>query len=171
MIDLGYSAPSPIRARLIAEVLAFVRAASQLPGITRIALIGSLTTDEPDPNDADLMVTVTDDIDLAPLAALGRKLLGHAQSMNWGGEVFLADPRGNHLGRICPWKQCGPGIRATCGALHCGHRPFLHDDLEAIQPAKSLITAPPIELWLQIVGQVGMPRDLEQGSIAPLMEV
>ncbi|MFB0546976.1 MAG: UPF0158 family protein, partial [Anaerolineae bacterium] len=57
----------PARARLIAEVLAFVRAASQLPGVTCIALIGSLTTDEPDPEDADLLVTVTDDADLAPL--------------------------------------------------------------------------------------------------------
>jgi hypothetical protein len=130
-----------------------------------------LTTDEPDPNDADLLVTVMDDMDPAPLAALGRKLHGHAQSMNRGGKVFLADRRGSHLGRICPWRQCGPGIRATCGALHCGHRPYLHDDLEAIQLAKSLITPPPIELWPQIVGQVAMPRDLEQGSIVPLMEV
>jgi hypothetical protein len=36
--------PTSERARLIAEVLAFVRAAHRLPGITRIALIGSLTT-------------------------------------------------------------------------------------------------------------------------------
>jgi len=33
--------PTAERARLIAEVLAFVRAAQRLPGITRIALIGS----------------------------------------------------------------------------------------------------------------------------------
>jgi len=81
-----------------------VRAASRLPGVLRIALIGSLTTDEPDPKDADLLVTVADDADLAPLATLGRKLQGHAQSFNRGGEVFLADPRGNYLGRTCPWK-------------------------------------------------------------------
>ncbi len=35
------SGPTPERARLIAEVVAFVRAAQRLPGITRIALIGS----------------------------------------------------------------------------------------------------------------------------------
>ncbi len=33
--------PTAERARLIAEVVAFVRAAQRLPGITRIALIGS----------------------------------------------------------------------------------------------------------------------------------
>ena len=72
------------RERLIAEVLAFVRTASRLPGIKCLALIGSLTTEKADPKDADLLVTVTDDADLAPLAALSRKLQGHAQSMNKG---------------------------------------------------------------------------------------
>ncbi len=160
----------PARARLIAEVLAFVRAASQLPGVTCIALIGSLTTDEPDPEDADLLVTVTDDADLAPLATLARKLQGHAQSFNRGGEVFLADPHGNYLGRTCPWKRCGPGIRASCDALHCGQRLYLHDDLEAIQLPKSLVAAPPIELWPQVVARVPIPEDVEQGLTGPLRE-
>ena len=70
----------PIRSRLLSEVLTFVQAASKLAGVTRIALIGSLTTDEPDPNDVDMLVTVTDETDLAPLATLGRKLSGHCQS-------------------------------------------------------------------------------------------
>jgi hypothetical protein len=70
--------PPSARARLIAEILAFVRAASRLPGVIRIALIGSLTTDEPDPKDADLLVTLTNEADLAPLARLGRQLQGHA---------------------------------------------------------------------------------------------
>lgn len=45
--------PTVERARLIAEVLAFVRAAQRLPGITRIALIGSLPTNKADPKDID----------------------------------------------------------------------------------------------------------------------
>jgi hypothetical protein len=120
------------RHKLLDEVLIFVRAAVRIPGILRIALIGSLTTDKMDPKDADLLVTVTDDADLTPLATVGRKLQGHAQNFNRGGEVFLADPAHRYLGRICPWKQCGPGIRASCDALHCGRRPFLHDDLATI---------------------------------------
>jgi predicted nucleotidyltransferase len=96
--------PASKRARLIAEVRPFVHAASRLPGVLRIALIGSLATDEPDPKDVDMLVTVTDDADFAPLAKLGRKLEGHAQGFNRGGEVFLADPQGNYLGRTCPWK-------------------------------------------------------------------
>ena len=57
-------------ALLIAEVLDFVRAARHVSGINRIALIGSLTTNQPHPNDADLLVSVTQDADLAPLARL-----------------------------------------------------------------------------------------------------
>ena len=45
--------PTVERARLIAEVLAFVRTAQRLPGITRIALIGSLPTIKADPKDID----------------------------------------------------------------------------------------------------------------------
>lgn len=172
--------PSPVeesdplpskRARLIAEVLPFVRAASKLPGVLRIALIGSLTTDEPNPKDADMLVTVTDDADLAPLAKLGRKLQGHAQGFNRGGEVFLADPEGNYLGRTCPWKRCGPGIRRSCDALHCGRRHYLHDDLEAICLAKDLIAAPPLELWPEIVTRVPIPEDVEQALIVPLRDL
>jgi hypothetical protein len=38
------------RHRWLVSVRAFVHAARQLPGITRIALIGSLTTTKPDPD-------------------------------------------------------------------------------------------------------------------------
>lgn len=162
--------PPPARPRLIAEVLAFVRAACKLPGVTRIALLGALATDEPDPQDAELLVTVADDADLAPLATLGRKLAGHAQSFGRRGVVFLANPQGNCLGRTCPWRQCGPAIRLRCEAEHCGRRPYLHDDLEASQLPKALIAAPPIELWPQVVARVPVPGDLERDLMVPLVE-
>ncbi len=137
----------PIRAHLLAGVLAFTQAACRLPGVARIALIGSLTTGKPEPKDADMLVTVIDDVDLTLLAAQGRKLLGHCQSRGRGADVFLANPGGDYLGRLCPWKRCGPGIRASCDALHCGRRLYLHDDLDAIRLPPSLIAEPPIELW------------------------
>jgi len=158
----------------VLDWLELVRAASKLPGVLRIALIGSLVTDEPDPKDVDMLVTVTDETDLAPLAKLGRKVQGHAQGFNRGGEVFLADPQGNYLGRTCPWKRCGPGIRASCDALHSdvvdrsgrchprGRRHYLHDDLEAICLSKDLIAAPPLELWPEVVARVPIPEDVEK---------
>lgn len=158
----------PMRPKFMEEVLIFVRAASLLAGVTRIALIGSLTTDEPEPKDVDMLVTVTDKADLVPLATLGRKLNGHLQQFNRGGEVFLADPQGNYLGRTCPWKQCGPGIRLSCDALHCGRRPYLHDDLETIRLAKELILAPPLELWPQVTARVPVPADIEQNLMTVL---
>jgi hypothetical protein len=160
----------PIRAHLLAGVLAFTQAAGRLPGVTRIALIGSLTTDRRDPKDADVLVTVADDVDLTLLAAHGRKLLGHCQSRGHGGEIFLANPGGDYLGRLCAWKRCGPGIRASCDALHCGRRPYLHDDLARIRLPSSLIAAPRIELWPQIVTRVTVPMDVEAGLLAPLRQ-
>jgi hypothetical protein len=160
--------PTEIRTQLIAEVLRFVLAASQLPGIVRIAVIGSLTTRKSDPKDADLLVTVTDDANLAPLALLGRRLQGHAMALGRGGEVFLVDTQNSYIGRICSWKECAPGIRVRCDALHCGRRVYLHDDLEAIQLKSSLIAAPPLDLWPEVRARVSIPQDIEQGLIAPL---
>ena len=145
------STPCSIRSRLLAEAVAFIRLASQLPGVTRIALIGSLTTSKPDPKDADLLVTVTDGTDLAPLAALGRKLAGRAQSLCRGADVFFTDPTGTYLGRTCRWRECRPGIRARCDAVHCGRRPHLHDDLETVTLTQNLIAAPPLEVWPEVV--------------------
>ena len=152
-------------------MLAFVRAAQRLPGITRIALIGSLTTNKANPKDADLLVSVTDDTDLTSLARLTRKLQGHAQTINRGGEVFLADASNNYLGRICHWKECAPGIRMRCDALHCGRREYLHDDLETITLAQSVIAAPPLELGPEVIVRVPIPQDIEHGLLIPIVEV
>ena len=56
----------------------------------------------------------------------------------------------------------------SCDALHCGQRPYLHDDLQTIKLAHDLITAPPIELWPQVVARVPVPQDVEQALVAPL---
>jgi hypothetical protein len=160
--------PIPVRPQLLAEVLAFVQAARELGGITRIALVGSLTTKKPDPKDADLLVTVTAAADLEPLAQLGRRLQGRTQSFNRGGDVFLADPKGNYLGRTCQWRECRPGVRLSCDALHCGRRQYLHDDLQSITLDKTLIASPPVELWPRIVTRIAVPADVEELLLQPL---
>lgn len=103
-------------------------------------------TDKGDPKDADVLVTVEDAADLTPLAAAGRKLKGRAQSRNKGADIFLADPSGNYIGRTCHWRECHPGIRASCDARHCGLRAFLHDDLDADMLEAALINMPPLEI-------------------------
>ena len=57
-------------AYLVAETLPFTLVAIKLPGVTSLALIGSLTTEKKDPKDADLVVTVTGDADLEQSARL-----------------------------------------------------------------------------------------------------
>ena len=165
--EVDPSTPSP-RQRLLQEVLLFTAAARQLPGVIRIALIGSLTTDEPDPKDADLLVTVAGDMELEQLALLGRKLSGHAQGFNRGGEVFLADRQGNYLGRICRWKKCEPFVRARCEAQNCAQRQYLNDDLQNVRLKKELIAEPPVTLWPQIVTHVPVPEDLQRLVLAQL---
>ena len=134
----------------------------------RIALIGSLTTERLDPKDADLLVTVTDDTDLSALAKAARRMQGRAQSSNRGADVFLVDPGGRYLGRICHWKECGVGARKSCDALHCGQRHYLHDDFAAVTLAGDVTASPAIELWPRLVTRVPVPRDLKVGLIDKL---
>lgn len=83
----GPPEPEP-REHLLGGVLKFTRTAASMASVKRIALLGSLTRGEPDPKDADVLVVVTDAMDLAPLAKAGRQLAGHAQRLNRGADVF-----------------------------------------------------------------------------------
>ena len=77
--------------------------ARNIRGVRRIALVGSLATANANPKDADLLIWIDDDADLASLAAVGRQLKGRAQSRNSGADIFLADTDGRYLGRTCHW--------------------------------------------------------------------
>jgi hypothetical protein len=156
------------RNHLLYEVRRFVERARVCPGVRRIALVGSLTTDKENPKDADVLVIVDDDADLTPLATLGRRLKGHAQSRNKGADIFLADPSGKYIGRICSWRECYPGKRMSCDARHCGRRAFLHDDLDDVTLDASLIKTPPLELWPKIVRRVELPGDVEMQLVQPM---
>jgi len=154
--------PADIRGKLLEAAAWFVRSAVELPGVRRIALIGSILTSRSSPKDVDLLVNVADNLDLAPLASLGRRLMGRLQSQSRGTDVFLADEHGRYLGRTCSWKVCRAGVRASCDALHCGRRPFLHDDLATVRLDDDLVAAPPLELWPTVVRRCTVPGDVER---------
>ncbi len=149
------------RDELLKAAKEFVLAAREIAGVRRISMIGSLLTDKRNPKDVDLLVRIADDTDLASLAARGRRLKGRAQSFNHGADVFLADETGRYLGRTCHWKDCRPGIRVSCVALHCGRRQYLHDDLQEVRLSASLVNQPPLDLWPAIVRRVPLPPDVE----------
>jgi hypothetical protein len=161
VIHLREDTPS-IRAFLLTEVLKFLCRACNCAGVSRISLIGSLTTNKPNPKDADVLVTVHDDADLSALAAAGRRLKGRAQSHNKGADIFLLDLSGRYIGRTCHWRECRPGIRISCDAQHCGRRPFLHDDLDAVNLDPALIKSPPIDLWPTVARRIQVPSDTEE---------
>lgn len=149
-----------IRAVLIAEAFRFIGRAASIPGVSRIALIGSLTTDKADPKDVDILVTIDDDADLTALATATRKLKGAMQAHGKGADVFLANPAGRYIGRICHWRECGIGIRTSCDARHCGRRHFLHDDLNDITLGARLVEEPPLEVWPSVICRQLVPSDL-----------
>jgi len=149
------------RAGLLDGLQRFVSGARSVAGVRKIALVGSIVTAKPNPKDIDLLVVVADDADLTQLATHARRLQGHAQSLNRGADVFLANERGDYIGRTCRWKDCRPGIRQSCDARHCGRRPHLHDDLDALTLSKNVIAAPPVTLWPVVERRGQLPRDLE----------
>jgi predicted nucleotidyltransferase len=168
--EMTYHPPPLVDLRMImfAEVRRFVDLARQLDGVERIALVGSLATDKEFPKDIDLLVTITDDCDLTELARLGRQLAGHMAAHSSGADVFLASPSGEYLGRTCPWKECRPGVRASCDALSCGVRQYLHDDFESIRLRRAFIEHPPAMLWPDATASKDVPTDVTEQLIGPL---
>jgi hypothetical protein len=150
-----------IRGCMLAELLHFVYSASQLSGMHSISLLGSITTSRVNPKDVDVLVAVADNVDLEPIAACVRRLKGRLQSLNHGADVFLADEHGCYLGRVCRWRECGPGIRASCPADHCGRRPYLCDDLSALRLDPTLVASPPVQLWPRVERRCSLPDDVE----------
>lgn len=157
-----------VRQVLLAGALRFVRRAREVPGVQRVALIGSLATSKPFPKDVDVLVTVTDDMLLDDIARAGRQLVGAVQQINGGADVFLANPAREYLGRTCPWKRCGPGIRVRCEARYRSGRPFLRDDLGSVELSRELIAAPPAELWPTVDARSAVPNDVEALLLGPL---
>jgi hypothetical protein len=151
-------------------VLAFVRAARNIPGVLRIALVGSLATAKPIPKDADVLVTIDDTMhDLAHLARAGRRLKGFAQTINLGADIFLTDKNGHYIGRVCHYRECHP--RTGCLAQRCGHREHLNDDLHIVTLSSDLIAAPPVELWPSVIRRVPVPQDVETLLLGKLQQI
>lgn len=157
-----------VRGTLLRLTLDFVCRARTLRGVERIALLGSLVTDKARPKDADVLVTITEDVDFSHLARLGRRLKGEAQGINSGADVFLADPAGAYLGRVCHYRECHP--RVLCHARHCGARPHLNDDLDEVTLPPEVISTPPLVLHPVVAIAVAIPADVETLLLTPLRE-
>jgi hypothetical protein len=159
----------PLRRHLLAAAVPFVQAATRLPGVTRVALLGSLTIGKVEPKDIDLLVTISAETDVSALDRLARQLQGRISATAhglYGADVFLADPTGQYMGRLCKYREC-PSLR-RCAAQHCGRQPHLKDDLDVIALERSLIAAPPLVLWPAMTAQGGVPPDVETYLLAAL---
>jgi hypothetical protein len=158
--DTAMAESSGSRAPLLLAARDFVLGAANLPGIARIALIGSLTTEKKRPKDVDLLLTIGPAVDWAPLAGLSRKLRGRAQSGNQGADVFLADEGGTYVGRVCSYRE--PWRRVACGARVCGVHPYQCDDRALLTLGIATVKEPPLELWPRVRSRGELPRDVEE---------
>jgi predicted nucleotidyltransferase len=150
-----------MREQLLSYLPWFVSAAARIPGVRRVKLLGSITTDKQNPKDIDFLIEIEDAADLGPLAKLGRKMQGRAQQMGRGADIFLANPAGQYIGRTCHWKDCGPGIRTSCDALNRGKRHYLHDDLESINLSAATVQGA-FELWPSSAHVPELPEDVKK---------
>ncbi len=156
---------SDYRLKLLNLVRDFYQSAVKINGIYRIALIGSLLTDKVRPKDADILITISDDLDLIYLAKISRRLQGKAGSMASGADIFLTNTEMQYIGRICIWKDCRPGIRVRCDALNCGKREYLHDDLQSVNLSNEITINPPLILFPEIKRNSKIPLDVEEELI------
>ena len=145
---------------LLREVKRFCKSASNISGVKKISLIGSLTKDKDDPKDADLVVTISDETDMEELAIAGRKIKGKAQSKNMGADIFLCDEQGNYLGRTCSWRECH--VRVACRGNQCHLGTYLCDDLQVVNLSNSVTVHPPLEIWPVIKQRGSLPGDVEE---------
>jgi len=129
------------------------------PGVHRISLLGSLATAKAIPKAVDLLVTIDGAMELTELARISRQLMGSAQTVNLGADIFLADATGRYLGRVCRYRECHPRVR--CLAQHCGQKDHLNDDLHVVTLSQELITSPSVDLWPKVARRVAVPADVE----------
>jgi hypothetical protein len=113
-----------------------------------------------------VLVIIDAPMDLDPLARLGRRLQGTAQTVNLGADIFLANAAGRYLGRICRHRECWR--RVACRALNCGLRQHLNNDLQIVTLSPTLISAPPIDLWPTFVARCAVPADTQALLVAKL---
>src|SRR5262249_20193652 len=108
---------------------------------------------------AERLVTIEGAMELTELARISRQLVGSAQTINLGADIFLADATGRYLGRVCRYRECHPRVR--CLAQHCGQKDHLNDDLHVVTLSQELITSPSVDLWPKVVRRVAVPADVE----------
>ena len=160
------STQESLRAFLLQEVRHFVNHASKLAGVERIALIGSLVIRKNNPKDADVLVTITPDVDIDALAVLGRRMKGRGQSRNSGADIFLCNPEGEYFGRTCSFRECHPRVR--CSGTQCFRGTRICDDFDVVCLNQDLIREPPLILWPSIEHRQPLPEDVEQVLISQL---
>jgi len=136
---------SEVRHNMLEVLDKFLPSLRALRCVERIGLTGSLKTPKREPKDIDVVVCTITGSSLSELATIYRKMSGGLQSIGRGVDVFIFE-NGYYVGRLCRYRDCAPGIRASCAADHCGLRPYLCDDLSVVELYSTTLTRLPVQL-------------------------
>ena len=151
---------SAIREVLLAAGGAFVRRITLVPGVERVALVGSLTTERSNPKDIDFLLTVSTVVDMEVVATMGRKLKGGLQGHASGADVFLCDTNHQYIGRTCAYRECHP--RVACEGADCRKGSWLNTDFHVLRMSTDLCKNPPVVIWPTQHLAVQVPNDVVQ---------
>jgi hypothetical protein len=88
-------------AELLAGLVRLVQGARTIPGVCQISPVAPIRRRRRILRTSTCWWWCSDGADLVLLARHARRLQGHAQSLNRGADVFLANERSEYIGRTC----------------------------------------------------------------------
>lgn len=150
------------RAHLLGAAKWFVGEAAKLEEVERIALVGSLCTDQRKPRDMDLLVTISPGSSLTRIAKLKRKLQGRISRSSMGSDVFIAE-NGRYIGRACQYRDSWPRVECSKSRLRCAEgRPGLCDTSANFSLDQKVVDRPSVILWPEAKEYTEVPADVHE---------
>lgn len=154
-------ATTPIRTIFIQHALEFAEQLSRKQGVLRVAIVREITQPVKEPEILCLLVTISEEAPIRPIADIGRKLAGRMLSMPRaaGSDLFLANEQHEYLGRTCLYRECHPRVR--CEGNQCNGS-YICNDFHVFTLEKEVIQSPPVEVFPRVVIRDRIPNDLRR---------
>jgi len=138
----------------------FVEKVSKLSSPLEIAIVGSVASDDPYPNDLDISIIVRNLDEIVTIARYARQISGRYH----GWEVFLFDENLSPVGRVCHRREC-PAQSVDCYIPGCGNPPHLrvHPDFEYDE--REFLSSPIDLLWISSKKSLFLTRKEDLGIV------
>jgi len=147
----------------------FAEKIHKLSSPLEIAIIGSVASPDPYPNDLDLVIIIRNLEEITTIAKYARQMSRHYH----GWEVFLFDENVSLIGRICYRRKC-PGQSVDCSVPGCGQPPHLKVHSDFKYQEKIFFNSPIDVLWTSFKRSCLLERknelDIAESRRYPVLE-